>query len=120
MNYRTFITLVTLCSGLIAPTASSAWCLTNCPPSNSTVVSDLASRTIRAMGQSLKAKSATFVDSQDVNNMGVPIYQAWLDADFIFADGTPLGATQRVAMIYEKRNSGWVLVEISCKVCNLP
>ncbi|MDA9414053.1 hypothetical protein XH81_04115 [Bradyrhizobium sp. CCBAU 25360] len=72
------------------------------------------------MGQSLKARSATFVDSQDIKPMGIPVYQAFLDADFIFADGTPLGTTQRVVMIYEKRNSGWVLVAINCKVCDLP
>jgi hypothetical protein len=120
MTYRTFLILIAFFAALIAPTAASALCLFGCPPSNSTVVSQLMAYTFRAMGQSLRVKSATFVDSQDANIGGVPIYQAMLDAEFVFADGSPLGTLQRVVVIYEKTNSGWVVGAVNCKICNLP
>jgi hypothetical protein len=102
---------------LVVPNPANALCFFNCPPSSSAVVSDLAGRAFRPMGQVIRVQTARFVDSQEANFMGIPVYRATLHADFVFPNGESLGRPQEVNMTYEKRNSGWVLVGVTCNVC---
>ena len=117
MINRPYSVVVATFIALTATTAASAMCFINCPPSNSTVISDVVGRKFQPMGQVIRIQSAQFMDSQDAQIMGVSIYRAMLKAEFIFASGESVGTPQSVTVTYEKRNSGWALADINCKIC---
>jgi hypothetical protein len=87
------------------PRQAEAFCLMNCPPSDSAAVSVLKDRLVGVEAQFISLKGT---DSKDENFMGAELHTVYIDFAVKWANGSSQDTAQAV-VAYEKRNSGWVL-----------
>ena len=94
------------------PESASAFCLYDCPPSDSEVLAFVQSKPLGTMGGLFRFTSYTLVDSQDSTVNGIQRHVVFLNATAASEAGQVIPRLFPLQVVYEKRNSGWVMLGI--------